>query len=130
MAIDTLTFAMGGRVEIGQFQQGITRFQQLVAALTPRTGVSWVVEDLQPGSAVITLHGEADAPAKVEKIVHDYDSIGKALERREPLHYDRPVNQAAEAIKALAQSVDYVRFETPTGDYTIFGNGTTPPRRA
>ena len=116
-------------MEIGQFQQGITRFQQLVAALTPRTGVSWVVEDLQPGSAVITLHGEADAPSKVEKIVYDYDSIGKALELQESLPYNQRVNRAAEAINVVARSVEYVRFETPTSDHTIFGNGTARPHR-
>ena len=129
MANDTLTFAMGGRVEVGQFQQGITLFQRLVAALTHRSEVSWVVEDLQPGSATTTLRGEADDIAKVEKIVRDYDSIGKALEVGEPLHYHRSVNQAAEAIKTLAQSVEYVRFETPTGDYTIFGDGKARPHR-
>ena len=129
MANDTLTFAMGGRVEIKQFQEGITRFQQLVSALTGTTGVSWVVEDLQPGSAVTTLRGEADVPSEVEKIVHDYDSIGKALERRESLQYNQRVNRAAEAIRVVAQSVEYVRFETPTGDYTIVGNGTAAPDR-
>ncbi len=50
-----------------------------------------MVEDLQPGSAITTLRGEAKDAAKIEKIVHDYDSIGKALELREPLHYGQPV---------------------------------------
>ena len=120
---------MGGRVEIGQFQLGITRFQQLVAALTGSTGVRWVIEDLQPGSAVTTLRGEAEDIAEVETIVRDYESIGKALTLGEPLTYDRPVNQAAEAVKVFAESVEYVRFETPTADYVIFGNGTAPPHR-
>ena len=129
MADDTLTFAMGGRVEIGQFQEGITRFQRLVAALTPRAGVKWVIEDLQPGSAVVTLRAETNAPAKVKKIVEAYGGIGKALESREPLHYNKRVKQAAESIKILADSLEYVRFETPLCDYTISKTGTAPVHR-
>ena len=129
MADDTLTFAIGGRVEIGQFQQGITRFQQLVVALTHGSEVSWVVEDLQHGSAVTTLRGEAGDIGTVGK-----DCSRVRQHRQGPgvgrtLLFGRPVNQAAEAIKALAQSVEYIRFETPTGDYTILGNGKAPHRR-
>ena len=126
MADDTLTFAMGGRVEIGQFQRGITRFQQLVSALTGNTEVKWVVDDLQPGSVVTTLRGEAEDVGVVEKIVREYDSVGKALESGESLRYGRPVKQAAEAIKELAKAVEYVRFETPTSDYTILGDTKDP----
>ena len=129
MSNDTLTFALGGRVEIEQFQEGITRFRQLVVALTPRKGVKWIIEDLHPGSAVITLRGEAAAPAEVEKIVDDYGSVGKALEFHEPLTYNRRVRQAAESIKNLADSLEYVRFETPVCDYTISKNGTAPNQR-
>ena len=123
MAGDTLTFEMGGRVEIGQFEQGIARFRRLVSELSRETGVSWIVEDLHPGSAVITLKGESDSPSEVEKIVGDYDSIGKALELQEPLHFDAVTTRAAEAIMSLASSFEYIRLETPSSDYTIFGNG-------
>ena len=40
--------------------------------------------------------------------------------------YSEQVNQAARAIQALAQSVEYIRFETAENDYTIYGNGTRP----
>ncbi len=130
MAGHTLTFEMGGRVEMGQFQQGIAHFTQLVAALTQGTGVRWVIEDLHPGSAVVTLRGEAEDAAKVERIVGEYDSIGRALERREDLHYSLEVNRAAQAVSNLANTFEYVRFETLSGDYTISGNGAEPPHRA
>ena len=129
MAGDTLTFEMGGRVEIGQLQRGIAQFSQLVAALTQGTGVRWVIDDLQPGSAVVTLRGEAADTGKVERIVDEYESIGRALESREDLHYSLEVNRAAQAIGNLARTFEYVRFETLSGDYTISGNGASPPRR-
>ena len=129
MAGDTLTFEMGGRVEVGQFQQGIAQFAQLVAALTQGTGVRWVIDDLHPGSAVVTLRGEAEDTGKVERIVGEYDKIGRSVERREDLPYSRDVNRAAQAINNVARTFEYARFETLSGDYTISGNGTEPPRR-
>ena len=130
MAGDTLTFEMGGRVEVGQFQQGIAQFNQLVAALTQGTGVRWVIDDLHPGSAVVTLRGEGEDSAKVEGIIVEYDNIGRALEHREELNYNTEVVRAARGISSLAHAVDYVRFETLSGDYTISGNGAQMPRRS
>ena len=131
MAGNTLTFEMGGKVNIRQFHEGIDRFHRLVSALTDlQTGVTWVVGDLQAGSAMITLQGESDIPSKVEKIVQDYDNIGRALELHEALSYRPRVNQAAESIKLFAQSVEYIRFGTASKDYTILGDGITPLHRA
>ena len=110
-------------MELGQFHEGIHRFRQLVEALTPRKGVKWVVEDLQPGSAVITLRGVSESPDKVEKIVSDYGNIGKSLETNTQLHYNRRVQRAAERVQDVAETVEYVRFETPLVDYTVFGVG-------
>ena len=129
MANDTLTFELGGRVELEQFNDGVARFRQLVSALTARTGVKWVIEDLQPGSAAITIRGESDAPAEVARIVEEYGNVGQALELEEPLLYNRQVKQAAENLQALAGSVEYVRFETPLVDHTFFGRDTVPVDR-
>ena len=72
MAKTTVTFELGGRVEIEQLAQGISLFRNLIENLTPKkAGVAWVVEDLQPGSAVATLRGEAPDIAAVERIVEE-----------------------------------------------------------
>ena len=128
MVRNTVTFALGGRIKIQELAEGINVFQRLIAALTHSAGVAWVVEDLQPGSAVATLRGEADDPAKVERIVNDYDEIGGLLERHERLDYGRRVVQAANAIRTLAEAVEYVRLETSDADYTIYGNGQARER--
>ena len=128
---NTLTFELGGRVEITEFANGINAFRRLVDALTRNAGVAWVVEDLQPGSAVVTLRGESADPVKVERIVDSYEKIGDALARHKDLPYsDSRVESAANAIKDLAGTIEYVRFETPGGDYTIYHNGNTPHRSA
>ena len=126
MAGNTLTFALGGRVEIGKLVEGMSAFKRLIDALTPSKDVAWVIEDLHPGSAVVTLRGEADDPATVERIVDEYADVGGRLARQEFLHFGPRVVQAADAISNLAQTVEYVRFETPDHDYTIYGNGKAP----
>ena len=123
MSKDTVTFALGGRVEVQELAEGIGVLHRLIAALTPSKDVAWVVEDLQPGSAVATLRGEAKDPAKVASIVDAYGDIGGLLERGETLHYGSRIVQAANALRKLAQTVEYVRLETPDNDYTIYGNG-------
>ncbi len=128
MARNTVTFALGGRVEIQKLNKGISVLSRLITALTHPSDVVWVVEDLQPGSAVATLRGEADDPEKIERIVDDYGNIGGLLERQESLQYGRRIVQAANAIRELAQTVEYVRLETPDDDYTIYGNGRARER--
>lgn len=132
MAKNTLTFELGGRVEIADFADGVTAFRRLVVALTPRNaGVAWVIEDLQPGSAVVTLRGESDDPTAVERIVDDYEKIGAALSWHEDLpQLNQRALSASYAIRELTGATDYVRFETPDIEYTIYRNGHTPNRPA
>jgi hypothetical protein len=128
MAKDTITFELGGRVDIRHLEEGIVAFRRLVAALTGDTGVAWVVDDLQPGSAITTIRGEAENPAEVERIVRRFGEVGRALERHEALPHISQMAQATDAIRRVARSVEYVRFETPDDDYTIYGNGKIPRR--
>lgn len=132
MAGNTLTFELGGRIDIDDLANGIAAFRRLVAALTPQSaGVTWVVEDLQPGSAITTLRGESADPTAVERIVDNYGKIGAALARHEDLaQFNQRARSAANAIRDLTGTTEYVRFQTQDGDYTIYRNGHTPARLA
>ena len=125
MSKNTVTFELGGRVDIHDLENGIKAFRRLISALTPRSAnVAWVVEDLRPGSMAATLRGEADDPSVVEKVIEDYERIGSALSRREELtRYKKRIRSAANAIITLTDKAEYVRFETSVDDYMIYGNG-------
>ena len=123
MAKSTLTFELGGQVNLGRLEEGISVFRRLVSALTSSAEVTWIVEDLQPGSAIATVRGEADDLTMVENIVDRYGEIGKALERQEAPRGGLRIRQAVDAVRNLAASIEYVRFETPDADYTIYGHG-------
>ena len=131
MPNDTLTFALGGQIELDVFSDGIRRLRDLVHALTRELGVArevrWLLEDLQGGSAIATLRGESDDPAKVERVVQAYATVGAALERHEAITFGPRVIRAAVAVNSLVTgSVEYVRFETPLDDFTIRQQGQTP----
>ena len=132
MAKNTLTFELGGRVAIADFANGVVAFQRLIAVLTPRNaGVTWVVDDLQPGSALVTLRGESENPAAVADVVEKYEAVGAGLSEHNDLHkFDKRVRDAAYVIRDLTGATEYVRFETSEGDYTIYANGHTPNRTA
>ena len=128
MAKNTVTFELGGRVEIQDLEKGITAFRRLILALTPRNErVSWVVEDLRPGSAVATLRCEADNSIIAEQTVKDYEDIGNCLARHKklPSQYNKRVKRAAEAVAALAEEMEYVRFETSDNDFVVYSSRHT-----
>ena len=125
MPANTLTFELGGQVEIDDLENGVVCFRRLVAALATGVAVSWVVEDLHIGSATITIRAESSDTAGVERVLEDYACVGHSLAEGEPLQYVQSnVTKAAHEIALLAETHEYIRFETPYTDYTIYGSGT------
>ncbi len=125
MSGNTLTFELGGEVKIDDLENGVARFRRLVAALATGVAVTWVVEDLHTGSATITVRAESSDDVGVERILEDYAMVGQSLAEGEPLQFAQSnVTKAANDIALLAKSHEYIRFETPYTDYTIYRNGT------
>ena len=123
---NTLTFELGGEVKIDDLENGVARFRRLVSALATGVAVTWVVEDLYAGSATITIRAESSDDAGIERILEEYASVGHSLSEGEPLQFTQnSVTKAVNDIALLAESHEYVRFETPYTDYTIYRNGTS-----
>lgn len=126
MSGNTLTFELGGEVKIDDLENGVARFRRLVSALATGVAVTWVVEDLHTGSATITIRAESSDNAGIERILEEYASVGRSLAEDEPLQFTQSnVTKAANEIALLAETHEYIRFETPYTDYTIYGGGTT-----
>ncbi len=124
----TITFELGGRIDIKQMSEGITAFNQLIDALTGKEEIKWLVVDLQSGSAIATLRSECENPAVSEKIVQDYKNIGEALQNKEEIPGNSRVISAAESIKKLADSVEYLRLEALGDSFYIYENGDSSPK--
>ena len=124
MARNTITFEIGGQVDIKQLEEGFTTIRRLIVSLTGKAKVEWVVEDLQVGSATATFRGENGNLAVIEKVISEYEKIGKALQDQENI----PVNnksqlKAVDAVRKLAASAEYVRMETQESNYYVHKNG-------
>ena len=125
MSGNTLTFELGGEVKIDDLENGVARFRSLVSALATGVAVTWVVEDLNIGSAAITIRPESSDDAGIKRILEDYASVGHSLAEGEPLQFTQSnVTKAAHDIALLAETHEYVRFETPYTGYTIYSIGT------
>ena len=120
-----MTFELGGEVRIDDLENGVGRFRRLVSALATGVAVTWIVEDLHIGSATITVRAESSDDVGVERILEDYARVGQILAEGEPLQFAQSnVTKAANEIALLTESHEYIRFETPYTDYTIYRNGT------
>ncbi len=126
MPQSTITFELGGHVDIERMDQGITAFRKLIVALTGKAKVTWVVEDLQPGSAMVTVRGEGQDPDAVHAVVQEYAKIGKALQNKESIPGSYRIIKSVNAVKKLAASQDYVRLETSESSYLVYDDGKTP----
>ena len=122
MSEATLTFEIGGRVELKDLREGISLFSDLIAALTPNGEAAWVVEDMRAGSAAMTLRGESDDPAVLERAIADYEKVGQDLSHnRDPEHSVPEVIKVAREIASFANRRDYVRFRTPNLNCKVHG---------
>jgi hypothetical protein len=131
MAADTITLALNGEVPVDDFSRAIEHFARLVSTLTEEVGrgvrISWVVDQLEAGSAITTIRGEADDLASVERVVRAYADVGEALAERRPIPFSPKVADEARAIvRLLGKSITSVRFETDETDTVIVSPDVQP----
>ena len=112
----TLTLALGGDIPFDDFAQTIERFHRLVELLTQDLGrtaeISWTVDDLSAGSAVVSIRGEAQQEEAVERIARAYAVIGESLEHNQPIPYSPQIAQAARSLtKVLNGHITSIQFE-------------------
>lgn len=124
MGADTITLALNGEVRVQDFSRAIEHLAGLVSALTEEVGggarIAWVIDQLEAGSAVATIRGEAEDPAPVERVVQAYADVGEALAQRRAIPFSPKVADEARAIvRVLGSSITSVRFETPDLDSMI-----------
>lgn len=124
MAANTLTLALEGDVPLDQYALALQRLAELVATLSEEvaqgTAIDWWIDDLQFGSAVATVRGEATDVEPVERVVAAYATVGRALQQHEPIPYSLKVAERAKAITSILDGkVTSVRFETDRDDAVI-----------
>lgn len=125
MASDTITIAFNGDVSLQVFANQVQHFRTLILALSAEAGahIEWIVDDLQPGSAIATIRGHSPDMAKVEQVVRAYGVVGKALETHQvipfPTRVEKPARDLVRVLQVPARRIQSIRFETPEEDATI-----------
>lgn len=124
MPKDTITLALNGDVPLNLFVEAMSHLNNLIDALSDEIGVNgevkWFIDDLQRGSAIVTMRGESDIEDDVERIVFAYGDLGKSLETGMRLNNTKRVVTEATAITAVLNgSITSVRFETPDIDAMV-----------
>jgi hypothetical protein len=124
MAKDTITLALNGDIPFRLFAEAMLHLNDLVSSLSDELGVGdnidWSVDDLQHGSAIVTMRGVAPVIDDVERVVFAYSQVGASLERGErPPFSDRTIKEAHAITSMLDGRITSVLFETPDSDAEV-----------
>ncbi len=133
MAPDTITLMLEGEVSLEAFATAVRSLSSLVHALTMEEGggIEWTVEDLQPGSALATVKGRSGQPERVERVVRNYTSIGRALQENVQIQRGPQVSRPALKLgRLVGNGVKRIRFETPEETTVISERPSSRRKRA
>lgn len=119
-----ITFGIRGAVTLANLAEALTNMRHLVDALqreiAPEAALTWLVDDLRPGSAIATFRPQGPDVESAAAIVAAYGAIGSALERGEEIPYSAPVRSSARRLSlALREGVTAIHFRTPTIHATL-----------
>lgn len=129
MPKDTVTLVLNGEVSLRDFSEAIGGLVALISGLQKeiagKTGIEWLVDGLDAGSATATIRGVPEDETQlttVERIVRAYGDVGLAIRSRRQFNYSPAVKVAATRILNLVNGhVKSVRFETPDVDVEFSG---------
>lgn len=133
---NTLTLRLEGEIILGEFAETVTQFNALVHRLADELAVNarikWTVGDLEYGSAIVTITGDAERSDDVLKVIRGYEAVGKALEQRERVPYSPEVGRIAlHLVKPLENKhITVIQFQTAEGDATIRNLSDKPSKTA
>ena len=121
MANDTVTLALSGEVELGDFAHAVRALDSLLTAIPkerPSIGkLRWVVDDLQTSSAIARMRGVGK---NVTLAVDEYQRVGDSAANDQLSQPGLIKDAVVDLTKVIGQSVKSVRFETYDHDAEIF----------
>jgi hypothetical protein len=117
MSNTSLVLGLEGDISLSQFAAAVSHFHNLVIYLSDDvagdTQIIWDVEDLQVGSAIISVAGRADAEEPILQVVSAFELVGQALQESQPIPFSKAVAKEAKAITELIdQGMKAIRFGT------------------
>jgi hypothetical protein len=126
MPDNTLTLELEGDVSLSEFADSITHFNRLILELTREVAgdsqIEWLIDDLQAGSALATVVGIYPDDEPVLEVIRAYDTVGKSLQRYEPIPFSQGVIREATAItQKINGKITSIRLSTVLDDHVLYG---------
>ena len=119
---DTVTIVVSGEVALGDLAKAIAHFDDLMKNLSSVSGIQdvvWVIDNLEYSSTIATARGIGE-PERVKKVVHDYETVGTALEQNTPIPFPDKVQRAAYGIRKIVRGkIESVSLETASREAII-----------
>ncbi len=117
MANNKISLTLNGDVPLKQFSEAMLHLNELIILLSKEVGenaqIEWQIEELEAGSATATVVGIYQDDYVVEKIVGAYETIGRALEKDEPIPYSQMIVKETKAITGIInEKISSVEFFT------------------
>lgn len=127
MPSDSLTLFLSGDITLEQFPEAVMEWRRLISMLTDDVAagsqITWLIDDLRPGSALITVRGQSpavEAESLIQEVTRAYIAVGRALERRAPVPYPGPIAQQASRLQGLVNGgIESIRLSTDEEDAII-----------
>jgi len=124
MARDTLTIRLDGNLTLDALSVALGHFRglinELTAAVSEGSPITWLVDDLEVGSAIATIRGTAGEPTSVERVVAAYQAVGHSLETGQPIPYGpRVVKEATELAGLINGRIRAITFQTDAAESVI-----------
>jgi hypothetical protein len=127
MPNESLTLVLTGDVPLDKFQQAVIEWRELISLLTQNVAgdseITWLIDDLRPGSALITVRGESPRESKaapLPEIGRAYVAVGRSLEQGTEMPYPGQIANHAHRLQQLINGgIEGIRLSTDEEDAII-----------
>lgn len=131
MPDDTVTLALDGTtVPFRTFSRAVMHFEQLIRALSSdlaQDRISWTLDDVIIGSAIITQRGETTEQTALAEVVHAYPDVARVIVGDHSARFSPRVMAPAVELRSLISGpVTGIRFVTSSEETSI--SPTDEPR--
>jgi hypothetical protein len=122
MSVESLTVTLDGEVSLENFAKAIDGFLGIVNALSadamPGHSVDWVLDDLEFGSAIVSVRPRQSVSTEVLIVIAtQFLGLGTALNLGQPGQFSQDAFRSGQ--KLLSAASAGVRFETPESEVVV-----------
>ena len=124
MPDDTVTLALDGDVPLSKFATAVVQLDALVGSLTDAvagdSGVEWIIDHLDSGSAVVTVRPEGPDTSAAAQVPEAFLEVGRSLQAGRDPPFSPQVRRRANQLAALlSDRISAIRFETSEAEAIV-----------